>query len=99
MLPSRLIQRRRFITDEPTRSTGRHPPELSDLPGDLAQDFTCGRVIQSSGPLRYGVVEGLDVSDSRVHDHPPHWNAAVAKSTCLLGVNDGSEAPRSHGTK
>jgi hypothetical protein len=24
-----------------------------------------------SGPLRYGIVEGLDVHDSRVHNYPP----------------------------
>ena len=27
----------------------------------------CGRVIQSSGPLRYAIFDGLDVRDSRVH--------------------------------
>jgi hypothetical protein len=41
----------------------------------------CGRVIQSSGPLRYAVLEGLDVRDSRVHNCPPRWNGRRAK-TC-----------------
>jgi hypothetical protein len=36
----------------------------------------CGRVIQSSGPLRYGIVEGMDVSDGRARNYPPRWNAA-----------------------
>jgi hypothetical protein len=27
----------------------------------------CGRVIQSSGPLRYGIIEGMDMRDSRAH--------------------------------
>src|SRR5579862_2730072 len=36
----------------------------------------CGRVIQSSGPLRYGIVEGMDMRDSRTHNYPPKWNAA-----------------------
>jgi hypothetical protein len=36
----------------------------------------CGRVIQSSGPLRYAIVDGLNVRDSRVHNFPPRWNAA-----------------------
>jgi hypothetical protein len=38
-----------------------------------------GRVIQSSGPIRYGIVEGLDVHDSRVHNYPPRWNAAPSQ--------------------
>jgi hypothetical protein len=36
----------------------------------------CGRVIQSSGPLRYAIVDGMNVRDSRVHNYPPRWNAA-----------------------
>jgi len=35
-----------------------------------------GRVIQSSGPLRYAILEGIDVHDSRVHNYPPRWNGA-----------------------
>jgi hypothetical protein len=31
----------------------------------------CGRVIQSSGPLRYAIVDGMNVHDSRVHNYPP----------------------------
>jgi len=30
-----------------------------------------GGVIQSSGPLRYAIVDGIDVRDSRVHNYPP----------------------------
>jgi len=41
----------------------------------------CGRVIQSSGPLRYGIVAGMDMRDSRVHNYPPRWNGApIARS-------------------
>ena len=36
----------------------------------------CGRVIQSSGPHRYAIVDGMNVRNSRVHKHPPRWNAA-----------------------
>jgi hypothetical protein len=46
--------------------------------------------IRPIGMPRLGIGTGLT---SR------HVRAVVAKSTCLLGVNDGSEAPRSHGTK
>jgi hypothetical protein len=36
----------------------------------------CGRVIRSSGPVHYAIVDGLNVRDSRVHNYPPRWNAA-----------------------
>jgi hypothetical protein len=47
----------------------------------------CGRVIQSSGPLRYGIVEGLDVHDSRVHNYPPRWNAAPSQELLVIRRN------------
>jgi hypothetical protein len=31
----------------------------------------CGRVIWSSGSLRYAIVDGMNVRDSRVHNYPP----------------------------
>ena len=36
----------------------------------------CGRVIQSSAPIRYAIVDGMNVRDSRVHNYPPRWNGA-----------------------
>jgi putative SOS response-associated peptidase YedK len=39
----------------------------------------CGRIIQSSGPLRYAIVDGMNVRDSRVHNYPPRWNAAPSQ--------------------
>ena len=47
----------------------------------------CGRVIQSSGPLRYGIVEGMDVSDSRAHNYPPRWNAAPSQDLLVIRRN------------
>ena len=38
----------------------------------------CGRVNQSSGPLRYAIVDGMNVRDSRVHNYPP-----VASESCV----------------
>jgi hypothetical protein len=38
----------------------------------------CGRVIQSSGPLRYAIVDGMKLRDSRVHDYPTRWNAVLS---------------------
>jgi hypothetical protein len=31
----------------------------------------CGRVIQSSAPIRYAIVDGMNVRDSRVANYPP----------------------------
>ena len=47
----------------------------------------CGRVIQSSGPLRHGLVEGLDARDSRVHNYPPRWNAAPNQDLLVIRRN------------
>jgi putative SOS response-associated peptidase YedK len=47
----------------------------------------CGRVIQSSGPLRYGIVEGMDVSESRAHNYPPRWNAAPSQDLLVIRSN------------
>jgi putative SOS response-associated peptidase YedK len=47
----------------------------------------CGRVIQSSGPLRYGLVEGMNVRDSRVHNYPPRWNAAPGQDLLVIRRN------------
>ena len=41
----------------------------------------CGRVIQSSGPLRYGMFEGMDMRDSRTHNYRPAGTPRQAK-TC-----------------
>jgi putative SOS response-associated peptidase YedK len=44
----------------------------------------CGRVIQSSGPIRYAIVEGIDVRDSRVNNYPPRWNAAPSQELLFI---------------
>ena len=45
----------------------------------------CGRVIQSSGPLRYAIVDGMNVRDSRVHNYPRRWNAAPSQELLSPG--------------
>ena len=50
------------------------------LTGDYIENM-CGRVIQSSGPLRYAIVDGMNVRDSRVHNYPPRWNARAQPGT------------------
>jgi putative SOS response-associated peptidase YedK len=47
----------------------------------------CGRVIQSSGPLRYGIVEGMNVRDDRVHNYPPRWNGSPAQELLVIRRN------------
>ena len=40
-----------------------------------------GRVIQSSAPIRYEIVDGMNVRDSRVHNYPSRWNGARRTAT------------------
>jgi putative SOS response-associated peptidase YedK len=47
----------------------------------------CGRVIQSSEPLSYGIVEGMDARDSRVHNYPPRWNGAPSQDLLVIRRN------------
>jgi hypothetical protein len=47
----------------------------------------CGRVIQKSGPLRLAIVEGLDVSDSRLGNVPPRYNAALSQELLVIRQN------------
>jgi hypothetical protein len=47
----------------------------------------CGRVIQSSGPLRYGIVEGMDMCDSGTHNHPPWGKAAPSQDLLVIRRN------------
>ena len=47
----------------------------------------CGRIIQSGGPLRYAIVDGLDVRDSRLHNYPPRWNAAPSQELLVIRRN------------
>src|SRR5262245_45341545 len=46
-----------------------------------------GRVIQSSDPLRLSIVDGLDVSDSRVRNAPPRYNAAPSQELLIIREN------------
>lgn len=47
----------------------------------------CGRVIQSSGPLSYAIVDGMNVRDSRVHNYPRRWNAAPSQVLLVIRRN------------
>jgi putative SOS response-associated peptidase YedK len=47
----------------------------------------CGRVIQSSAPIRYGIVDGMNVRDSRVLNYPPRWNGAPSQDLLVIRRN------------
>ena len=47
----------------------------------------CGRVIQSSAPLRLAIVDGLNVSDSRVVNTRPRYNAAPSQELFVIRQN------------
>ena len=47
----------------------------------------CGRVIQSSSPLRLAIVEGLGVSDSRMGNVRPRYNAAPSQELLVIRQN------------
>jgi hypothetical protein len=47
----------------------------------------CGRLIQSTGPLRYAIVYGMNVRDNRVHNYPPRWNAAPSQDLLVIRRN------------
>jgi len=47
----------------------------------------CGRIIQASGPLRYQLVEGLDVPDSRLSNVPRRYNGAPGQELFVIRQN------------
>ena len=47
----------------------------------------CGRVIQSSAPIRYAIVDGMNVRDSRLHNYPPRWNGAPSQDLLVIRRN------------
>ena len=49
----------------------------------------CGRIIQSSGPLHYAFVDGMNVRDTRVHNYPPRWNAAPSQELPEIASSTG----------
>ena len=53
----------------------------------------CGRVIQSSGPLRLAIVEGLNVSDNRMGNVPARYNAAPSQNLTDPTILDRATEP------
>jgi putative SOS response-associated peptidase YedK len=41
----------------------------------------------SSAPIRYAIVDGMNVRDSRVHNYPPRWNGAPSQDLLVIRRN------------
>jgi hypothetical protein len=86
----RLLGRRRRVS---SGSISRQFPEFAakaQLWPHTIDDqikIMCGRIIQSSGPLRYAIVDGMNVRDSRAHNYPPRWNAAPGQELLVIRRN------------
>ena len=52
----------------------------------------CGRIIQSSGPLRYAIVEGLDLRDSRLSNYQRRWNGAPSQELLVIRDKTGERS-------
>ena len=38
-------------------------------------------------PIRSGIVDGMNVRDSRIHNYPPRWNAAPSQDLLVIRRN------------
>ncbi len=47
----------------------------------------CGRIVQASGPLRYQLVDGLDVPDSRLSNIPRRYSGAPSQDLLVIRQN------------
>jgi putative SOS response-associated peptidase YedK len=47
----------------------------------------CGRIIQASGPLKFAIVDGLNVVDSRYANTPPRYNGAPSQDILVIRQN------------
>jgi len=65
------------------------PPALVLTPADPYISAMCGRVIQSSAPLRYAIVDGMNVREG-LHNHPPRWNGAPSQELLVIRRNHRS---------
>jgi hypothetical protein len=36
--------------------------------------------------MRYAIVDGINVRDSRVHNYPPRWNGAPSQDLLVIGA-------------
>jgi putative SOS response-associated peptidase YedK len=50
----------------------------------------CGRIVQANGPVRYRLVEGLDVPDNRLSNIPRRYNGAPSQELLVIRQNHKS---------
>jgi SOS response associated peptidase (SRAP) len=80
-LKARIGARMRRCPDKRVgASSGENVPVAypTRMPTYLAM---CGQIIQSSSTPRYAIVDGMNVGDTCVHNHPPRWNGAPSHSS------------------
>ena len=66
-LPELLRRAIKSVSDHTTIFATDYAADTDGLEPHIT--IICGRVIQSSAPLRYAIVEGLDVRDTCVHNY------------------------------
>jgi putative SOS response-associated peptidase YedK len=47
----------------------------------------CGRIIQAAGPLKFAIVDGLSIVDSRYANMPPRYNGAPSQDILVIPQN------------
>jgi len=53
----------------------------------------CGRVIQSSSPLRLSIVDGLDAKDDRLNGYRSRYNAAPGQNLLVIADDKETDTP------
>jgi hypothetical protein len=85
----------RSIRDRHSPSSGQRSPGRSNCPWQWVSlrwstphiGPMCARVIQSSAPISYAILDGVNVRDSRVHNFPPRWNGAPSQDLLVIRRN------------
>jgi hypothetical protein len=74
-----------LVSEPPTSSHRRAHPHQSQRGEPFFK--MCGRVIQSSSPLRLAIVDGVEVRDSRMGNVRPRYNAAPSQELLVIREN------------
>jgi hypothetical protein len=45
------------------------------------------------GPLRYAIIDGINVRDGRAHDRPPRWNGAPSQELLAQRIGSSDTSP------
>jgi len=84
----RLVRATRAIGGSPAKLlTGRRHGRHGRSAFGLLYPSMCGRVIQAKGPIKYALVDGLNVRDSRLDNYPRRWNACPSQDLLVIRQN------------